>query len=89
MSESSKNFPDSSWGTPGSYWPFPRPLAEPEPEDRARFLALTPAQRIEWLVMMLRLLEVQFGHLVKNPQISSGATHGAEEQDDPRQDPRR
>lgn len=65
MSESSKNSPDLSWGTPESYWPFPRPLAEPEPEDRARFQALTPAQRIEWLVMMLRLLEVQFGHLVK------------------------
>lgn len=65
MSESSKNSPELSWGTPESYWPFPRPLAEPEPEDRARFLALTPAQRIEWLVMMLRLLEVQFGHLVQ------------------------
>ena len=65
MSESSKNSPELSWGTPESYWPFPRPLAEPEPEDRARFLALTPAQRIEWLVMILRLLEVQFGHLVQ------------------------
>ena len=63
MSESSKNFPDSSWGTPESYWSFPRPLAEPE--DRARFLALTPGQRIEWLVTILRHLEVQFGHLVK------------------------
>jgi hypothetical protein len=65
MSENSKNFPDLSWGTPESYWPFPRPVVELESEDRVRFLALTPGQRIEWLVMILRLLEVQFGHLVK------------------------
>jgi hypothetical protein len=89
MSENSKNFPDLSWGTPESYWPLPRPLAEPEPEDRARLLALTPGQRIEWLVMILRHLEVQFGHLVKNEQMSSGATQGAEEQGNPCQDPRR
>jgi len=65
MSESSKNFPESSWGTPESYWPFPHPVVELEREDRARYLALTPGQRIEWLVTILRLLEVQFGHLVK------------------------
>jgi hypothetical protein len=64
MSESSKDLNSVAWGTPESYWPFPRPVVEPEPEDRARFQALTPSQRIEWLVMMLRLLEEQFGHLV-------------------------
>jgi hypothetical protein len=65
MPESAKDGPDLHWGTPESYWPFPRPLVELESEDRARFQALTPGQRVEWLVMMLRLLEVQFGHLVK------------------------
>ncbi len=65
MSESTKNFPESSSGTPESYWPFPRPVVELEPEDLARFLALTPGQRIQWLVTILRLLEVQFGHLIK------------------------
>jgi len=69
MSESSKSSespkPPPTWGTPESHWPFPRPLAEPTDEDRARFRALTPGQRVEWLVMMLRLLEKQFGHLVK------------------------
>lgn len=65
MSESLKDSNKTSWGTPESYWPFPRPLAEPEPEDRARFQALTPSQRIEWLVMMLGHLEMQFGHLIK------------------------
>lgn len=65
MSENSKNSHNVSWGTPESYWPFPRPLSEPEPEDRARFQALTPSQRLEWLVMMLRHLEMQFGDLVR------------------------
>jgi hypothetical protein len=62
MSESSKSV---SWGTPESYWPFPRPVVESDPEDRVRFQALTPSQRLEWLVMVLRLLEEQLGHLVK------------------------
>lgn len=74
MSESSRNFHrTSSWGTPESYWPFPRPIAEPEPEDRERFQALTPAQRIEWLVTMLRLLEIQFGGRVKPPRVLDAA----------------
>ena len=65
MSASSNDSDNLSWGTPESHWPFPRPVAAPEPEDRERFQALTPSQRVEWLVMMLRLLDVQFGHLVR------------------------
>ena len=68
MSKSSNDSPEQTWGTPESYWPFPRPVAEPTPEDRERFAALTPEQRWEWLLMMLRLLERQFGHLVQPPQ---------------------
>lgn len=84
MAESLK---DVSWGTPESYWPFPRPVVKLEPEDRAHFQALTPGQRIEWLVMMLRLLEAQFRHWVTNKQAHSGATQTTEEQRNPRQDP--
>ena len=72
MSESSKSSPETTWGTPESHWPFPRPVAAPTDEDRARFAALTPAQRVEWLVMMLRLLEMQFGHLVQAPAPAGG-----------------
>ncbi|MDP9120548.1 MAG: hypothetical protein M3O15_04140 [Acidobacteriota bacterium] len=67
MSESSSGSPEMTWGTPESHWPFPRPVAAPTDEDRARFAALTPEQRGEWLLMMLRLLELQFGHLVRPP----------------------
>jgi hypothetical protein len=67
MSESWKSSTEPSWGTPESHWPFPRPVARPEPEDRDRFTALTPSQRVEWLVMLLGLLEKQFGHLVEFP----------------------
>jgi hypothetical protein len=66
MSESS-NASSEIWGTPESHWPFPRPVAAPTPEDRARFATLTPDQRVEWLLQVLRLLEVQFGHLVRAP----------------------
>jgi hypothetical protein len=67
MSKSSNDSPPKTWGTPESYWPFPRPVAEPTPEDRARFAALTVEQRWEWLLMMHRLLEKQFGHLIQAP----------------------
>jgi hypothetical protein len=67
MSESWKGSAEPSWGTPEGHWPFPRPVAPPEPEDRRRFQALTPSQRVEWLVMMVRLLETQFGHLLQAP----------------------
>jgi hypothetical protein len=66
MSESS-NASAETWGTPESHWPFPRPVASPTEEDRARFAALTADQRVQWLLQMLRLLEVQFGHLVRTP----------------------
>jgi hypothetical protein len=66
MSESSNA--SETWGTPESHWPFPRPVAEPTPEDRARFAALTPDQRLQWLLQILRLLELQFGHLVQPPR---------------------
>lgn len=66
MSESSNALAET-WGMPESHWPFPRPVAAPTPEDRARFAALTAQQRVEWLLQILRLLEVQFGHLVQAP----------------------
>jgi hypothetical protein len=66
MSESSSSSPET-WGTPESHWPFPRPVASPTPEDRERFAALTAEQRVQWLLQVLRLLEVQFGHLVRAP----------------------
>lgn len=50
-----------TWGTPESYWPFPRPVAPPTEEDRARAQALTPDERVRWLLSVLRLLEIQFG----------------------------
>jgi hypothetical protein len=56
-----------TWGTPESHWPFPRPVAEPTAEDRGRFASLTPDQRVQWLLQVLRLLELQFGHLVRLP----------------------
>ncbi len=59
--------PEQTWGTPESHWPFPRPVATPTDEDRARFAALTPDQRVRWLLQMLALLERQFGHLVAPP----------------------
>jgi hypothetical protein len=66
MSESSNASP-KTWGTPASHWPFPRPVAEPTPEDRACFAALTAEQRVQWLLQILHLLEIQFGHLVQPP----------------------
>lgn len=69
MSESSNASPET-WGTPESHWPFPRPVASPTPEDRARFATLTADQRVEWLLQMLRLLEMQFGHLVQAPSTN-------------------
>lgn len=68
MSKSSSTSIETTWGTPESHWPFRRPVAEIEPEERERFRALTPDQRVRWLLMMLRLLEKQFGHLVENPR---------------------
>lgn len=68
MSESSSGCPEQTWGTPESHWPFPRPVAAPTDEDRERFAALTPDQRVEWLLMMLRLLEMQFGHPAQPPR---------------------
>lgn len=62
-----KEVDEITWGTPESHWPFPRPVAPIEPEERERFQALTPDQRVRWLLMMLRLLEKQFGHLVQPP----------------------
>jgi len=67
MSKNSSDSPEKTWGTPESYWPFPRPVAEPTPEDRERFAALTVEQRWEWMIMMIRLLEQQFGHLIGGP----------------------
>lgn len=67
MSKSSSDSPEKTWGTPESYWPFSRPVAEPTPEDRERFAALTVEQRWEWMIMMIRLLEQQFGHLMAGP----------------------
>jgi len=66
MTENSNSAPEPTWGTPETYWPFPRPVASPTPEDRARFVALTPDQRVRWLLQALRLLEMQFGHLVEH-----------------------
>lgn len=57
-----------TWGTPESHWPFPRPVAPPTEEDRARALALSPDQRVQWLLTVLRLLEIQFGHRIPRPQ---------------------
>lgn len=53
---------------PESYWPFPRPVAPPTDEDRARAAALTPEERIQWNLTMLKLLEIQFGHLMPKPR---------------------
>jgi hypothetical protein len=71
MSESSSGCPERTWGTPESHWPFPRPVAAPTEEDRERFAALTPEQRVEWMLMVLRLLEMQFGHLAQSPRAAS------------------
>jgi hypothetical protein len=73
MSESSNDSVDpkaKTWGTPESYWPFPRPVAPPTDEDRARAAALTPEERIRWNLMMLRLLEIQFGHLMPKTRLA-------------------
>jgi hypothetical protein len=49
-----------NWGTPDDYFPFPIYTAPATQEDRERALSLTPSQRVEWLLMMQKLLLEQF-----------------------------
>lgn len=57
---SSNSVKSESWGTPESYWPFPRYTSPLSKEDLEHSRTLTPSQRVEWAVMMHRLLTVQF-----------------------------
>ena len=60
---SSKKFiqkPDVYWGTEPEYFPFQIHVAPLEDSDLEQSKNLTPSERIEWLLMMQKLLIEQF-----------------------------
>ncbi|MBI2027874.1 MAG: hypothetical protein HYS98_08775 [Deltaproteobacteria bacterium] len=50
----------STWGIEDSYFPFKISIAPLDNKDLEHSKQLTPQQRIEWLLMMQRLLLKQF-----------------------------
>jgi hypothetical protein len=59
-SNGSKPSPKKNWGTESEYFPVPLHVAPATDEDLERSRALTPSQRVEWLLMMQKLLLKQF-----------------------------
>lgn len=61
---SSKNAKKSTvtetWGTPESYFKVPLHVSPLSEEDLEWARQLTPSQRVEWLLMMQKLLIQQF-----------------------------
>jgi len=60
LPKSKKEKNNQNWGTPADYFPVPLYIAPLEEEDRLNSELLTPEQRIEWLLMMQKLLLEQF-----------------------------
>ena len=58
LKKSKKN--KSQWGIEENYFPFKISIASLSDKDLAHSKQLTPHQRIEWLIMMQRLLIKQF-----------------------------
>ena len=60
MSSSESGSCKKNWGTEDEYFPVPLHVGRATDEDLERSLALTPSQRVEWLLMMQKLLIEQF-----------------------------
>lgn len=60
MSSENSTKNKKNWGTEDEYFPVPLHVAPASDEDLERSRALTPEQRIQWLLMMQKLLLRQF-----------------------------